>query len=85
MGHQELDAIACESQTPIVAFKVATVVQGLGIMLSRQLLPSGDVEALNKQRTYCPSITYQYAEEFYAPGKYVDMLVKAGTLEWSAT
>ena len=47
-------------------------------MVLKQLLPSGYVETQTKQRTYCPS-TYQYAEEFYTPGKYSEMLVRAST------
>ena len=65
------DPIACESRTPIVAFKASTILQGLGMMASKQFLVSGATVAQLKQRTYCPSID-QYTEEFFAPHRHTN-------------
>ena len=69
--------VVCESNSPIVCFKVSTVLQGLGVIASRQRLPSSDVEGDRHKRTYCPT-TYKGAEQFYSLGQYSDQLAGAG-------
>ena len=46
---------ALVAQSPIVVFKASTVLQSLGIIASRILLPSSDVQGQLKDRTYCPN------------------------------
>ena len=43
---------ALVSQSPIVVFKAATVLQSLGVVVSRILLPSGDVAGEKKDRKF---------------------------------
>ena len=53
---QSHDKDALGSQSPIVVFKAATILQSLGIISSRIILPSSDVKGEKKNKTYCPSI-----------------------------
>ena len=64
------------SQSPIVVFKAATVIQSLGIMASRIVLPSSDVAGEKKDRTYCP--TWNYAYQYDTPAIYSDQLREKG-------
>ena len=43
-------------QSPIVVFKAATVLQALGIIHSRIILPSSDLKGEKKNKTYSPSM-----------------------------
>ena len=73
-GHEK-DALV--SQSPIVAFKASTVLQSLGIIASRIVLPSSDVKGGKKTRTYCPS-TWNYAYTHDTPSQYSDLLRREG-------
>ena len=64
---------ALVSQSPIVVFKAATVLQSLGIIASRILLPSSDVQGEKRDRTYCPT-TWNYAYEYETPAQHSDQL-----------
>ena len=46
---------ALTAQSPIVVFKAATVLQSLGIIASRILLPFSDVQGEKRDRAYCPT------------------------------
>ena len=67
-GH---DKDALVSQSAIVVFKAATVLQSLGIIASRIVLPSADVQGGKKNRTYCPS-KWNYAYQYDTPAKYFE-------------
>ena len=68
---------ALVSQSPIVVFKSRNVLQALGIIYSRVILPSSDSKGEKKEESYCPT-TWNYAYTFqYAPG-YADLLREAG-------
>ena len=71
------DKDALVSQSPIVVFKAATVLQALGIIHSRFILPSSDVKGEKKNKTYCPS-TWNHAYQYQSPAEYSDMLRDAG-------
>ena len=73
---QSRDKDALVSQSPIVVFKVATVLQSLGIVSSRIILPSSDVKGEKKNKTYCPS-TFEMAYQYHSPSEYSDMLREA--------
>ena len=73
----EHDKDALVSQSPIVVFKAATVLQALGIIHSRYILPSSDVKGDKKNKTYCPS-TWNHAYQYQSPVDYSDMLRDAG-------
>ena len=75
---QSHDKDALVSQSPIVVFKAATVIlQSLGIISSRIILPSSDVKGEKKNKTYCPS-TWNFAYQYHSPAEYADMLRDAG-------
>ena len=69
-GH-ERDALV--SQSPIVVFKAAMVLQSLGIIASRIVLLGSDVKGGKKNRTYCPT-TWNYAYIDDTPASYSDQL-----------
>ena len=64
---------ALTAQSPIVVLKAGTVLQSLGIIASRILLPSSDVQGEKRDRAYCPT-TWNYAYEYDTPAKYSDLL-----------
>ena len=68
---------ALTAQGPIVVFKAATVLQSLGIIASRVLLPSSDVQGDKRDRASCPT-TWNYAYEYDIPAKYSDLLREQG-------
>ena len=70
------DKDALVSQSPIVVFKAATVLQSLGIIASR-VLPSSDVKGEKKNKTYCPS-TWNFAYQYHSPAEYSDSLRSEG-------
>ena len=51
---------ALVSQSPIVVFKSCNMLQALGIIHSRIILPSSDSKGEKKEKTYCPT-TWNYA------------------------
>ena len=65
------------SQSPIVVFKAATVLQSLGVIASRVLLPSSDTQGEKRDRTYCPT-TWNYAYTYDTPAQYSDQLQAQG-------
>ena len=73
-GHEK-DALV--SQSPIVVFKASTVLQSLGILASRIVLPSSDVKGEKKNPTCCPS-TWNYAYIYDTPATYSDLLRREG-------
>ena len=75
-GDTEHNKDALVSQSRIVVFKSATVLQALGIIHGRIVLPSSDSKGEKKNKTYCPSTwshayTFQYAAD-------ADMLRQVG-------
>ena len=48
-----IDTSPLIDQCPMVVFKASTVLQSLGIIASRILLPSSDTQAETRERTYC--------------------------------
>ena len=54
-----------------MCFKASTVMQSMGIITSRTILPSSDVQGGSRERTYCPS-TYSYGYGYDIPSKYSD-------------
>ena len=56
------------SQSPIVVFKAATVLEALGIVHSRIILPSSDVKGEKKNKTYCPS-TWNHAYQYQSSSR----------------
>ena len=76
---------ALVSQSPIVVFKSCNMLQALGIVYSRTVLPSSDVKGETKGKTYCPA-TWNYASKGETKGmnapehaaKYADLLRQAG-------
>ena len=68
---------ALVSQSPIVVFKSCNLLQALGIVYSRIVLPSTDVKGETKGKTYCPS-TWNYAYQWEYAAKYADRLRQAG-------
>ena len=67
---------ALVAQCPIVVFKASTVLQSMGIIASRTLLPSSNVQEELRERTYCPTTSYAYGYD--SPSKYSDALFKRG-------
>ena len=67
-----------QAQCPIVCFKASTVFQGMGVIASRTLLPSADVEGQRRQRTYCPT-TFNTADSYDTPSAYSDQLARHGS------
>ena len=65
------------SQSPIVVFKSCNMLQALGIVYSRVILPSSDVKGEKKEKTYCPA-TWNYAYQWEHAAKYADLLRDAG-------
>ena len=59
------------SQSPLVVFKSRNMLQALGIIYSRIVLPSTDVKGETKGKTYCPS-TWNYAYQWEYAAKYAD-------------
>ena len=51
---------ALVAQCSIVCFKASTMLQGMGIIASRIVLPCFDVQGESRERTYCPP-TWLYA------------------------
>ena len=68
---------ALVAQCPIVVLKASTVLQSLGIIASRILLPSSDTQGEARERTYCPT-TWNYAYGYDAPAQYSDSLFESG-------
>ena len=64
-------------QCPILVFKASTVLQSLGIIASRTLLPSSDTQGDSRERTYCPT-TWNYAYGHHTPNDYSDALFEKG-------
>ena len=67
------------AQCPIVCFKAPTVLQSLGIIVSRILLPSSDVQGGSQEGIYCPT-TWLYAHSYDTPAQYSDALFEKGAL-----
>ena len=67
------------AQCPIVVFKATTELQSLGIITSKTLLPSSDVQGESRERTYCPT-TWNYAYTYDTPAQYSDLLADQGAL-----
>ena len=65
------------AQCPIVVFKASTVLQSIGIIASRILLPSADTQGETRERTYCPT-TWNYAYGYHTPTEYSDALFEKG-------
>ena len=59
-GHLCKDPKYPKDASPVVVFKASTVLQSLGIIASRTLLSSSDVQGESKGRSYCPT-TWNYA------------------------
>ena len=74
---QTHDKDALVSQSPIVVFKAATVLQSLGIISGKIILPSSDVKGEKKNKTHCPS-TWKGAYQYHSPAEYSDALRKEG-------
>ena len=68
---------ALVSQSPIVVFKSCNMLQALGIVHSRIVLPSSDVKGETKGKTYCPT-TWNHAYQWEYAAKYADLLRQAG-------
>ena len=51
---------ALVSQSPILVFKSCNMIQALGIVHSRIVLPSSDVKGKTNGKTYCPA-TWNFA------------------------
>ena len=68
---------ALVSQSPIVAFKSCNMLQALGIVYSRIVLPSTDVKGETKGKTYCPA-TWNFAYQWKYATEYADLLRNAG-------
>ena len=66
------DALIAQCR-PIVCFKALTVMQSMGIIASRTIPPSSDVQGGSRERTYCPS-TYIYGHAYDTPTRYSDIL-----------
>ena len=67
------------AQCPIVVFKASTVLQSLGIIASRTLLPSSDTQGESRERTCCPT-TWDYAYTYDTPSKYSNALFEKGAI-----
>ena len=65
------------SQCPIVCFNASTVLQSVGRIASRTLLPSSDVQGESRERTYRPT-TWYYAHAYDTPAQYSDALFEKG-------
>ena len=65
-----------QTQCPI-CFKTSTVIQGMGVIASRALLPSSDVEGQCRKHTYCPS-TFNTADSYNTPALYSDQVAQHG-------
>ena len=61
------------SQSLILVFKAATILQSLGVIARRILLPSSGMAGKKKDRTYCPT-TWNYAYLYDTPAIYSDQL-----------
>ena len=68
---------ALVSQSPILVFKSCNMLQALGVVYSRIVLPSTDVKGETKGKTYCPS-TWNYAYQWEHAAKYADQLRQVG-------
>ena len=68
---------ALVAQCPIVVFKASTVLQSMGIIASRTLLPSSDVQGESRERAYCPT-TWSYVYWYDTPAKFSDALFGEG-------
>ena len=69
---------ALVSQSPIVVFKSCNyMLQALGIVKSRIVLPSSDSKGETKGKTYCPA-TWNYAYQWQYAAEYADLLRQAG-------
>ena len=68
---------ALVSQSPIVVFKSCNMLQALGIVYSRIVLPSTDSKGETKGKTYCPA-TWNYAYQWQYAAEYADLLRQAG-------
>ena len=75
----QTDKDALQDQCPIVCFKASTVMQSMGIIASRTILPSSDPQGGKRERTYCPS-TFFYGYSYYTPSKYSNTLAQYGGL-----
>ena len=64
---------ALVSQSPIVVFKSCNMLQALGIVYTRIVLPSTDVKGETKGKTYCPT-TWTYAYQWKYASEYADLL-----------
>ena len=62
---------ALVSQSPIVVFKSCNMLQALGIIYSRVILPSSDVKGEKKEKTYCPA-TWSYADQLESAPQYAE-------------
>ena len=68
---------ALVSQSPIVVFKSCNMLQALGIVYSRIVLPNSDVRGETKGKTYCPT-TWNYAYQCKYASEYAHLLRQAG-------
>ena len=53
------------------------VLEGLGVIASRTLLPNTDKEGERRHRPYCPA-TLNCADSYDTPGEYSDQLAQHG-------
>ena len=68
---------ALVSQSPIAVFKSCNMLQALGIVHSKIVLPSGDSKGESKGRTYCPS-TWNKSYQWQYAADYADQLRRVG-------
>ena len=68
---------ALVSQSPIAAFKACNMLQALGIVYSKIVLPSSDSKGESKGRTYCPT-TWNYSYSWQHAAEYADQLRQVG-------
>ena len=61
----------------IVVFKSCNMLQALGIVYSRIVLPNSDSKGETKGKTYCPA-TWNYAYQWQYAAEYADLLRQAG-------
>ena len=68
---------ALVAQCPIVVFKAATVLQSLGIIASRTLLPPSDTQGESREHADCPT-EWNYAYGYHAQNDYSNALFEKG-------
>ena len=68
---------ALVSQSPITSFKACNMLQALGIVYSKIVLPSTDSKGESKGRTYCP-VTWNFSYAWKYASEYADQLCQVG-------